>query len=123
MGLGAIGAVVPGMPSTVFVLAGSWLLARSSPALERRLRSDPRWARHTKYLDPRVPMPRRAKAAAIASMWTSIGLSTVALRLGHVNGVVTTAVLLAGIGGTGAIVVFRREAARQHPHGELRITR
>ncbi|BCS34985.1 hypothetical protein TBR22_A42110 [Luteitalea sp. TBR-22] len=113
VGLGLVGAFVPGLPTTVFVLSGSCLLARSSPTLERRLRSNRRLSPYLKYADPTTPMPRRAKVAALVSMWTSIGLSALALKMGHVNDLVTTAVLLAGVVGTGAIVLFRRDAGRR----------
>ena len=37
VGLGAIGTVVPGMPTTVFLIVAAWLYARSCPGLHRRL--------------------------------------------------------------------------------------
>jgi len=108
-GLGAIGVFVPGLPTTVFVLSASYLLARSSPALDERLRASTTFAPYLRYLDPAVPMPRRAKVAAVVSMWTSIGLSAVALRLSGTVGLGgTVALLTAGVVGTWSIVVFRR---------------
>lgn len=115
VGLGVVGAFVPGLPTTVFVLSGSYLLARSSPALDQRLRASRRLSPYLKYADPSVPMPRRAKVAALISMWTSIGLSTVALRLSHVNPLATIAVLLAGVVGTSAIILFRRARSAPDP--------
>ena len=117
VGLGVVGAFVPGLPTTVFVLSGSYLLARSSPALEQRLRASRRLSPYLKYADPGVPMPRRAKVAALASMWTSISLSTIALRLSHVSELVMAAVLLAGVVGTVAIVLFRRETPVRWSYG------
>ncbi len=37
IGLGALGVVVPGLPTTPFLLAASWLLYRSSPRLQKWL--------------------------------------------------------------------------------------
>ena len=37
VGLGGLGAVVPGMPATIFFLVASYLFARSSPRLHRWL--------------------------------------------------------------------------------------
>ena len=106
-GLGAVGAFVPGLPTTVFVLMGSYLLARSAPALDERMRTSPLFAPYIKYLDPKVRMPRAAKVAALAGMWTSIGASGVLLRLGGASTPLIVAVVLSGIAGTWMIVVFR----------------
>ncbi len=37
VGCGAVGVVVPGLPTTIFLIAGSWCFARSCPWLEERL--------------------------------------------------------------------------------------
>src|SRR5690606_7017935 len=42
VGLGAIGAVLPLMPTTVFLLLAVWAFARGSPELGERLYADPR---------------------------------------------------------------------------------
>lgn len=42
VGLGVIGAVLPLMPTTVFLIAAAWCFARSSPELERWLVDHPR---------------------------------------------------------------------------------
>ncbi len=39
--LAVIGVVVPGMPSTVFVILAAWAAARSSPTLHARLMRNP----------------------------------------------------------------------------------
>jgi Uncharacterized protein conserved in bacteria len=68
LALGIIGAFVPGMPTTVFVLVAAWAAARGSERLHRRLLADPRfgpvilaWQRHR-------AVPRRAKRAATWAM-------------------------------------------------------
>jgi uncharacterized protein len=105
--LGAIGAFVPGLPTTVFVLSGSYLLARGAPALDQRMRTSRLFAPYNKYLDPTVRMPRAAKAAALVGMWTSIGASGVLLRLGGASALVIVAIVLSGIAGTWVILSFR----------------
>ena len=43
--LGLIGAVVPGMPTTVFLIIALWAFSRSSPRLRRWLYEHPRTVR------------------------------------------------------------------------------
>jgi uncharacterized membrane protein YbaN (DUF454 family) len=105
VGLGVLGAVVPGLPTTVFLLAASYLFTRSSPALERRLREHRRLGPYLARFAATGGMPRRAKAAALASMWAGIALSCVALAaVGTAAqaatvalGLVGTATLLCGV--------------------------
>ena len=71
--VGAIGAVVPGLPTTIFLLAACWCFARSCPKLEE-------WLRESRYLGgylkmTREGMPRRAKVLTIAVIWGATLLS------------------------------------------------
>lgn len=107
--LGAVGAVVPVMPTTVFLLCGSYLLVRSAPALERQVREHRLFRPYIRYLDPAVPMPMRARVAALLSMWTSLAVSGTILHLSGVGGVRTlVALAFAGAAGSVAILLFRR---------------
>jgi uncharacterized protein len=78
-GLAVVGAMVPGLPTTIFVLIGSYFLTRSSPRLEERLM---RWRIFRPYLDfvrSTEPMSRRARIAAISAMSISVVVSLVSL--------------------------------------------
>lgn len=44
LGLAFVGAVLPGIPATEFVLLAVWLASRSSPALQRWIEQHPLWA-------------------------------------------------------------------------------
>lgn len=104
--LGAIGTVVPGMPTTVFLVIASYFFVRSSPSLDA-------WLHRNKWFGPGLRrfhetggMPRRTKWVAIASMWTGITLSMIALsRVGPVAQVVT---LVLGLIGTVTLLWFVR---------------
>lgn len=110
-GLGFVGIMVPGMPTTVFVLIGSFLLTRSCPWLERKLVGSRLFRPYAKYLDPLTPMPPRARAAAIGTMWTAITISCVVLMLAGTAPWVPAAVVALGLVGTWAIARFRRHVA------------
>lgn len=111
-GLGAIGVVVPGMPTTVFVLVGSICLTKSCPWLERRLVESRVFRPYAKYLDPTVPMPRRAKVVAIATMWAAIAISCTLLLLAGAPWYAAAIVAGLGVIGTWVIARFRRQLAR-----------
>jgi uncharacterized membrane protein YbaN (DUF454 family) len=79
VGLGAVGLVVPGLPTTVFVLIGFYCFSKSSPRFAQWLRQH-RWlgrslARHLAGNG----MSREAKRAALTGMWTSILVSSALL--------------------------------------------
>lgn len=104
--LAAVGVVVPGMPTTVFVIAASYLFARSCPALDRRLQEN-RWLGPSLRLYQETGgMPARAKVIALTSMWTGICLSLVALHRAPVA--VRLAVVCAGVVGTAVITMYVR---------------
>jgi hypothetical protein len=103
-GLAGLGVVVPGLPTTVFLIGASYLFARSSPRLEKRLRES-RWFGSTlrRFAESGGAMPRRAKVVALLSMWAGIAGSVLAL-----SGVAAlqAATVALGLVGT-ATIVFR----------------
>lgn len=109
VGLGWIGTFVPGLPTVGFLLIASYCFARSCPWLERRLIRNRFFARFLHYLDGDCEMPPKARAAAIAMMWTSIAVSLLVLFLGgKANRWIVALIVLAGVAGTIAILRFRR---------------
>ena len=73
VGTGALGVVVPGLPTTVFLLLASYFFARSSPRLHRRLVEHPRLGPYLAVARTRE-MPLRAKVVSLAAMWGGIAL-------------------------------------------------
>ena len=75
VGVGGVGIVVPGLPTTVFFLLAAWAFARSNRRLEA-------WVLGLPHIGPLVQdqraglgMPRRAKATAAAMIVLSVALS------------------------------------------------
>ena len=113
VGLGGLGAVVPGMPATIFFLAASYLFARSSPRLHRRLMEHRAVGPYLHMAHQRV-MPYRAKVISLVSMWAGAILSCWLLegtsRAGQI-----AAVSLA-IVGTGFLLLWFRTASAPNPN-------
>ena len=100
VGLGGLGIVVPGLPTTIFFIAAAACFSRSSPRLEA-------WVLGLRGIGPMVRdhraglgMPRRAKAVATACIAVFVGL---ALLLAISHPLIAAAVGLAGLVGIGVI--------------------
>ncbi|MGH9005892.1 MAG: YbaN family protein [Acidimicrobiia bacterium] len=79
--LGAIGIVVPGLPTTVFFIIAASCFARSSPRFEQWVLDLPRIGPMVRDHRAGLGMPRRAKAWAVGTMVVFAGAS--ALVAGH----------------------------------------
>ena len=112
MAIGIVGIFVPGIPTTEFVIAASYLFARSSPRLGRWLDNHRWFGPPLRQFRETRGMPRRAKVAALAWMWMGLSISIYALAT--VGAGAQIAVALVGVIGTGTILfVVRTTAARQ----------
>lgn len=106
VGLGGLGVFVPGLPTTVFLLAASWFFARSCPWLEERLLRVPLFAPFLGYLEPGATMPRRTLVKALVIMWLAIIVSAAAVGLGD-GGRPGVAAAVIGLGLVGSPFVVR----------------
>lgn len=68
--LGFIGALVPLMPTTIFLILSTWFFARSSPRLEAWLVGHPRFGATLRAWRENGAVPRSAKTMACAGMAT-----------------------------------------------------
>lgn len=75
VGIGAVGIVIPGLPTTVFFIMAAWCFSRSSERLERWVLELPRIGPLVRDYRSGLGMPRKAKVFAIASMVLACGLS------------------------------------------------
>lgn len=72
--LGIIGAFLPVMPTTIFLIIAAWCFARSSPELEAWLLSHPLFGEPLRNWRERGAISRRAKIIACTMISASYGL-------------------------------------------------
>lgn len=110
--LGIIGVFVPGLPTTEFIIAASYLFARSSPRLEAWLEGNRWFGPVLRQFRETRGMPFRTKALALAWMWSGVAISLYMLAAAGVG--IQLSVLSMGLLGTVTILfVVRTTAARQ----------
>ncbi len=100
VGVGGVGIVVPGLPTTVFFIVAAWCFSRSSPRFEQ-------WVLDLPHIGPLVRdyraglgMPRRSKVWAISMVWLAVTLSVV---LSRERPTIAAVIAVAGVIGTAYI--------------------
>ena len=80
LGLGAVGAVLPIMPTVPFLLGAVYFFARSSPELEQKILDHPHFGPQVLDWRERRAISRKAKTLAILAMaagavftWVTLG--------------------------------------------------
>lgn len=104
--IGLIGIVVPGLPTTVFLLAAAWAFSKSSERFQRWLLEHPRLGPPVHAWRDRGAIPLKAKVLAVLMMSVSLSILIVYDDSG---GVLPTVVGLIMLGGA-AYVVSRPNA-------------
>lgn len=106
--LGVIGAFLPLMPTTVFLILAAWLFARSSPRLEAWLLGHPRLGATLRVWNETGAIPRAAKVMACIGMTTGFALFWIGVHPSLWSALAVAAALLAS-----ALYVLTRPTARQ----------
>lgn len=97
VGLGAIGVVLPGWPTTVWLLVAAFFFARSSPRFYRWLLSHPLFGSIVRDVYAGLGLPALVKAFAISMIVLFAGGSTVLLLARPWLSVVVATLGLTGI--------------------------
>ncbi len=75
VGIGAVGAVLPLLPTVPFLLLALFCFARGNPAWEARLLAHPTYGPLLLDWRQRRAIPRRAKWAALIAMGISVAIT------------------------------------------------
>lgn len=116
VGLAALGAVLPGLPTTIFLIVASWCFARSCPWLEERLVRTPLFRPFLGYLDG-ARMPLKAVIVTLAVMWTAVAVSTAMLLGGDTRRPLVAAIVVVAAAVGSVFVVRLRARGAGEPAG------
>ncbi len=92
VGLGALGAVLPIMPTVPFLLVAVFCFARSNPKLEQKILDYPHWGPQVRDWNARRAIARPAKILAITAMTIGVGFTW--YTLGYPYYLISIAILL-----------------------------
>lgn len=116
VGLAAVGVVLPGMPTTIFLILATACFMRSCPWLQRMLVENRFFGPFLKYLEPGATMPVKAKLITICVMWLAISSSMYLLSGRDLPFAwIATTLAIAGLAGT--VMIIRTGASATRPAG------
>jgi uncharacterized membrane protein YbaN (DUF454 family) len=111
--IGVAGVFLPGVPTTEFIIAASYLFARSSPRLEGWLEGNRWFGPILRRFRETRGMARKTKALALAWMWTGLSISLYVLAASGIG--IQLSVLAMGLVGTVMILFVVRTTAERQP--------
>lgn len=104
--IGLVGVVVPGLPTTVFLLVAAWAFSRSSPRFQEWLVEHPRFGPPVQAWRDQGAIPVKAKVLAVLMMSMSL---TILIFYGG-GGWIFPAAVGAIMAGAAAYVISRPNA-------------
>ena len=96
LGLGALGAALPVMPTTIFIILAAFCFGRSSPRIETWLLDHPRFGGSLRSWREERAIPTQAKVFAVAGMAVGYGLFLLAAHPGPAAMIGVAAFMLSG---------------------------
>ena len=75
--IGIVGIVVPGLPTTVFMIVAAWLFSISNPRFEKWLLGLPKIGPAISNFREGLGMPRKAKLFALSPIFAFTALATI----------------------------------------------
>ncbi|WP_432696582.1 YbaN family protein [Marinobacterium sp. YM272] len=102
LGLAILGAILPGLPTTVFVLIAAWSASKCSPRLRNWLENHSLFGERLRNWEQGGVIDRKSKITA------SIGMCLAAVIVVYVIGHPLLLMLILGTIGVGALVVWSR---------------
>ena len=117
VGIGGIGVVVPGLPTTVFFIVAAGCFARSNPRFEQWILNLPRIGPLVRDHRAGLGMPRRAKVVAVTMI---LAVSTASALLTVDHPAVGAGILALGL--IGAAYVLFRVPTRERVLAAQRVT-
>ncbi|MGH6763783.1 MAG: YbaN family protein [Phyllobacterium sp.] len=103
LGLGIVGAFLPVMPTTIFLIFAAWFFGRSSPAMEAWLLDHRQFGPVLRNWREQGAIPPRAKALACLGMAAGYGVFMYSARPGLPLAMLVAAAMI----GSAAYVVSR----------------
>ncbi len=107
--LGLIGALLPVMPTTIFLILAAWFFGRSSPRLEAWLLNHPRFGPSLRQWREEGAIPRRIKIIACTGMAIGYGVFWFSVRPGTLLALIVALL----IGASAVYVITRPEPGGQ----------
>jgi uncharacterized membrane protein YbaN (DUF454 family) len=95
VGIGGIGVVIPGLPTTVFMVFAAWCFSKSSPRFERWLLELPGIGPMISNYRDGLGMPKRAKISTLVMIAVAVTFSAIVVD----HSILRLVIIAAGIVG------------------------